>query len=82
MLLAHYLGVGPQSLPSKTQDKRYAADLAIEVLTRFREDLIACYRDLDDLSRLAAEENIPVTPLRILELLAWSEVEPRGYYRG
>ena len=47
----------------------------------FREDLVACHEPLSALSSMASDEGRPVTPLRILELLIWSEVEPRGYYR-
>ena len=54
----------------------------MEVLGLFREDLLACNEDLEALSRIAAREELPVTPLRVLELLAWSELEPRGYYRA
>jgi hypothetical protein len=82
VVLAHYLKVGgPDKLPWRTQDKARAAQVAVEVLSLFREDLIACYEPLSALSSMAAEAGRPVTPLRILELLIWSEVEPKGYYR-
>lgn len=83
IVLAHYLRVdGPLNLPARTQDKRRAAGAAMEVLRLFRDDLLACNEDLEALCSIAAQEGLPVTPLRVLEVLAWSELEPRGYYRA
>ena len=83
VVLGYYLdAAGASKQRYKTQDKRYAVDIAVDVLRSFRSDLVASSAQLEALSRLSAEAGNPVGPLRLLEMLIWSEVEPRGYYRG
>ena len=37
---------------------------------------------MTDLRARLAEGGSPLTPVRILEVVVWTEVEPQGYYRG
>lgn len=57
------------------------ADVALTVLRAFREDLLAGYERLSSLASHATQRSVPVGPVRALEILVWTEVEPRGYYR-
>jgi hypothetical protein len=83
VVLDHYLKAsGAAKQMWKTQDKSRAPAVAKQVLVLFRQDLLECYEPLRDLSAMAEDAGYPVTPLRFLELLIWSQVEPRGYYRG
>jgi hypothetical protein len=81
VLLEFYLGVAGVK-PYRTQDKLQAADLAVVALRLLRTDLIGCEEPLASLASSAARAGHPVGPLRLLEVLIWSELEPRGYYRG
>jgi hypothetical protein len=68
-------------LKEQTQDKRRATAVAVEVLRAFREDLRHAIGPITDLRARLAEGGFPLTPVRILEVLVWTEVEPQGYYR-
>jgi Family of unknown function (DUF6308) len=78
VVVRHYLPEGP--FPPH-QDKRRAADAAMPALVAFREDLRTCRDPLSDMCRVLGQEGFVLTSLRALELLIWTEVEPRGYYR-
>jgi hypothetical protein len=63
------------------EDKRRAASAALPVLEAFREDLSNSREPLEGLSQSLHEDGYGgVTALRVLEVLVWTEVEPRGYY--
>jgi hypothetical protein len=47
----------------------------------FREELLAVHDKLCRLSERTARRGVPVGPARALEILVWTEVEPRAYYR-
>jgi hypothetical protein len=51
-------------------------------LAAFREDVRAGTEPLGYMCRTLRLEGFRVTSLRALELLVWTEVEPRGYYRN
>lgn len=77
VVLAHYLG----RLPPATQDKTRAAGVAVEVLGKFRDDLAAVHSEVDAVTADLAAAGFELTPVRVLEVLLWTEVEDRGYYR-
>ncbi|MFI5259079.1 MAG: DUF6308 family protein [Candidatus Limnocylindrales bacterium] len=82
VVIGYYLdATGSRNLLDRTQDKRHAADVAVHVLKAFREDLVGCYAQLADMSAAATRAGHPISPLRLLEFLVWSETEPRAYYR-
>ena len=70
-------------LIAQSQDHRpdVVAGVGLSVLTGFREDLIGVYDTVASLAGKSAGLNMPVGPVRALEILVWTEVEPRGYYR-
>lgn len=47
----------------------------------FRDDLLASLSELKGLEERLHSAGFQLTPVRILEILIWSEVEPQGYYR-
>ena len=81
VVLAHYLGTTPDRLPAATQVKEKAADIAVEALRLFRTDLDAAFAAVEAARAFVAEEGYPLTLVRTLEILVWTEIEVRGYYR-
>lgn len=83
VVLRHYLG-GPEykALLPGTESKPKAANVAMEALSLFRLDLLASKREIEELQEQLAREGFPLMPVRILELLVWTEVEPVGAYRA
>jgi hypothetical protein len=82
VVINHYLvASGRSSLVEMTQDKKQAAAIATEVLKDFREDLRDVRRDVIGLQTQLAQAGYALTPVRILEILVWTETEPHGYYR-
>jgi hypothetical protein len=77
VVLAHYLG----RLPPATQDKSRAARVAVDVLAKFRGDLVAVRSEVDLVVTSLAAAGFLLSPVRVLEILLWTEVEERGYYR-
>jgi len=53
----------------------------VEKLKLFRE-LLFCHEDrICELRECCAGERYPISPIRALEILLWTQWEPRGYYR-
>jgi hypothetical protein len=65
-----------------SQDKSKAAAVASEVLRDFRDDLHALNTEIEALRETLRVQGYSLSPVRILELLVWTQVEPVGYYRG
>lgn len=74
---AHYFGW----LPPATQDTTRAAGVAIEVLRRILLDLAAVHVEVDAVVGDLAAAEFVLTPVRVIEVPVWTEVEVRGYYR-
>jgi hypothetical protein len=82
VVLDHYLEWTCQThRKAWTQDKRRAASVAVDVLKMFRADLQRVAGDIMPLQAALASDGFPLSLVRILELLVWTEVETRGYYR-
>jgi Family of unknown function (DUF6308) len=79
VVVSPYLPEGPFGA---FEDKRRAASAALPALAAFREDLRAATEPLCDVCRTLRLEGFRVTSLRALELLVWTEVEPRDYCRN
>lgn len=77
----HLDAFGRSDLKPKSQLKGTAAAVAVSALEGFRDDLRAVADDLDQICRHLTDAGYPLTPVRILEILVWTEAEPRGYYR-
>jgi len=72
----------PELLRHAVDTKQRAAEAAGIVLTAMRADLLASSDGIDGLRLLLEEGGYCLTPLRIMEVPIWSEVEPSGYYRA
>lgn len=82
VVIRHYLRAPEQkALLAGTENKARAANVAMEALRLFRDDLKHAENDVRALRELLAREGFPLTPVRILELLVWTQMEPGGYYR-
>lgn len=82
IVIIYYLkALGRTDLAAASQDKARAGSVARVVLRAFREDLRASAPDVGAVTRTLADAGYPLTPVRILEILLWTELEPRGYYR-
>ena len=74
--------MGRDVLKEQTRQKQHAASVAVEVLKAFREDLRHCHAAIAPLRSSLADAGYALTPVRILEILLWTETERQGYYRG
>jgi hypothetical protein len=82
VVLDFYLDASDRSeLKTRLQNKARAASVAIEVMKLFRNDLRASLHDVEVLRSRLSEAGFSLTPVRILEILVWTQTEPRGYYR-
>ena len=82
VVLDYYLdSSGNAHLRSSTQDKRRAGTTARVVLAHLRHDLVVASDQLDLLCDALARVGYLLEPLRALDILLWTEIEPRGYYR-
>lgn len=83
VVLEYYLTQnGLHDLLGRTQDKRHATSVAMKVLDLFRQHLQSFQPQIEFIRGWLAQEDYTLTPVRILELLVWITVEPRGYYRN
>ena len=57
--------------------KPHAADVAMQVLNGFREDLRGRLDEILHLKQILMDDGFALTHVRILEVLVWTEVEPR-----
>lgn len=82
VVLGYYLNTDAhRALLPRTQDKAKAADVAMTALDLFRADLLGGGQAIDGLRVSLGEHGFELTPVRVLELLVWTEVEPAAYYR-
>ena len=82
VLLQHYFN-RPELRPLLTasQSKEKAADAAMRALDLFRVDLVAARSAVLSLQQTLSEAAFLLSPVRILDILLWTQVEPRGGYR-
>jgi hypothetical protein len=82
VVLRYYVEhLGRPELIDRSQDKSKAASVATIALQEFKEDLRQAEPMLTELVDRLEQERMPVTTVRLLELLLWCAVEPAGYYR-
>jgi hypothetical protein len=82
VVLKHYLATCGRSdwLEARSQSKRTAASVGVAVAREFRNDLRAVESRLVSICKRLHDCGYPLTPVRTLEILVWTETEPRGYY--
>ena len=66
---------------AESQYPATAAAVAIGITKAFREDLRHAMPQIAAIRASLANVGFDVTPVRILEVLIWTEIEPNGYYR-
>jgi hypothetical protein len=82
VVLDYYLEATENTgLRSSTQDKKRAAGTATLVLQHLRDDLVATEAELTMLCDATTAAGFALGPLRALDILLWTEVEPQGYDR-
>jgi Family of unknown function (DUF6308) len=83
VVIRHYLsGSDYKAILPGTESKTKAADVAMQALDLFREDLLRVRGQIEALREHLAQAGFALTPVRILEVLIWTEVEPLGGYRS
>jgi Family of unknown function (DUF6308) len=82
VVIGYYRRVGVRVSAAALQDGARAAGAVMPVLEAFRADLASAWDRLTQVTLRLAGSGYQLTPLRALELLIWTETEPRGYYRG
>lgn len=78
---ARSLGEGRLVGKSQSVDRAVVADMGLRVLRAFRDDLVPAHDDFSAQAARRTKHRVPLGPVRVLEILVWTEVEPRGYYR-
>jgi len=53
----------------------------VRAMKHFRADLVAVLPELQDIQRELASEGFPLSTVRTLDVIIWTQTEPRGYYR-
>ncbi len=82
VVMGHYIDSALRpDLREKSQSKQTAAFVAVEVLKAFREDLRQGHPQIEAIRAQLLRTGFDLTPVRILEILVWTETEMNGYYR-
>ncbi len=83
VVIRHYLSAPEyKALLPGTESKDKAANVAMEALRLFRDDLLQARREIEDLQQQLARAGFPLTAVRVLEILVWTQTEPAGGYRA
>jgi hypothetical protein len=83
VVLGHYFAfLKRPELVGRSQDKPRAASAAMVALAAFRDDLVDSSAQLNQIAAELVAAGTQVTTMRLLELLVWCAVEPKGYYRN
>jgi hypothetical protein len=83
VVLRHYLAAAPASLRVcvESEYRSKAADGAMEAVAAFRADLIAAQGEIASIRQALERQGYALSPVRILEVLVWTQTEPAGGYR-
>ena len=82
VVMGHYIDSALRpDLREKSQSKQTAAFVAVEVLKAFREDLRQGHPLIEVIRAQLLKAGFDLTPVRVLEILVWTETEMNGYYR-
>jgi hypothetical protein len=84
VVLRHYLAANSASYRAcvESDHKSKAADGAVDAVVGFHRDLTATGEEIESLRQFLAQEGYALSPVRILEVLVWTEMEPGGGYRA
>jgi hypothetical protein len=83
VVIRHYLARPEyKALLPGIESKAKAADVAMEALRLFRNDLLEATSEIVTLQQQLVAAGFSLTPVRVLELLVWTQTEPAGAYRA
>jgi hypothetical protein len=83
VLIRHYLSAPEyKALLPGTESKDKAANVAMEALRLFQDDLLQAHSEIEDLQQQLAVAGFPLTAVRVLEILVWTQTELAGGYRS
>jgi hypothetical protein len=84
VVLRHYLATNPASFRVCVESdyKSRAADGAMDAVVAFHDDLVAAQAEIEAIRQSLAQQGYLLSPVRILEVLVWTEREQRGGYRA
>jgi hypothetical protein len=84
VVLRHYLATNPASFRACVESdyKSRAADGAMDAVVVFHGDLVAAQPEIESIRQSLAQDGYALSPVRILEVLVWTEVEPGAGYRA
>jgi Family of unknown function (DUF6308) len=84
VVLRHYLAGNPASLRAciESDYKSKAADGAMDAVVAFHRDLVAAQTEIESIRQSLAHQGYSLSPVRILEVLIWTEMEPGAGYRS
>lgn len=84
VVLRHYLAANPSSLRAciESDYKSRAADGAMDAVVAFHGDLMAAQPEIESIRQSLARHGYALSPVRILEVLIWTEMEPGAGYRA
>jgi Family of unknown function (DUF6308) len=81
VVLRYYLAARPAALRACIESKSGAADGAMEAVVAFHDDLLFVRDEIDSIRESLRGQGYSLSPVRILEVLVWTQTEPAGGYR-
>jgi Family of unknown function (DUF6308) len=84
VVLRHYLAAKPASYRACVESdyRSKAAEGAMDAVRGFLGDLLAAQTEIQAIRESLDTEGYAISPVRILEVLIWTEIEPAGGYRA
>lgn len=82
VILRYYLDTTEhRHLLPQTENKQRASTVAMVALDRFHSDLTTASAQLETLCHSLNAAGYSLSPVRVLEILIWTQIEPGSYYR-
>jgi hypothetical protein len=84
VVLRHYLTGNPSSyrVCVESDYKNRAADGAMDAVLVFHRDLVGAQAEIESIRLSLDRQGFALSPVRILEVLVWTQTEAAGMYRA
>jgi hypothetical protein len=84
VVLRHYLAGKPSSYRACVESdyRSKAADGAMDAVVAIHDDLVVAQAELESLRESLERQGYALSPVRILEILVWTQTEREGGYRA
>jgi hypothetical protein len=84
VVLRHYLTANPSSYRDCVESdyRNRAADGAMDAVVVFHGDLVAAQAEIESIRLSLDRQGFALSPVRILEVLVWTQMESAGLYRA